>query len=76
MAQKQPRPADLRALSAADLIAQREKLRQELWQHRMKLKEGAAQQTHLSRVMRRQIARVETMLKAQPQAQGSAHASS
>ena len=53
---------DLRALPEADLRGQLDKLRRELWQQKIKLREGALQQTHVVRQLRRQIARVSTVL--------------
>ena len=53
---------DLRALPEADLRGQLETLRRELWQQRIKLREGALQHTHVVRRLRRQIARVSTVL--------------
>ena len=65
MAERLPKPKDLRGLSSGELTAQLEKLRQELWGHRVKAKEGALTQTHHLRFLRRQIARVHTVLRAQ-----------
>ena len=65
MAEKPSSVQDLRGMSQADLNAQLEKLRQELWQHRVKIQEGALQQTHLLAAARRQIARVQTVLREQ-----------
>ena len=53
----------LREQPAADLQASVQKLRQELWEHRLKTKEGALQQTHLIRAARRQVARIQTLLR-------------
>ena len=63
MAQKLTTAKALRELPRADLLAQVEKLRQELWQHRIKTKEGAQQQMHHIPALRRQIARIHTVLK-------------
>jgi large subunit ribosomal protein L29 len=63
MADKQPKAQELRALPEADLRAQLVKLRQELWGHRVKVKAGALPQTHLLPMVRRQIARLETVLR-------------
>lgn len=52
----------LRELSEGDARAQLQKLRQELWQDRMKIKDGSLQQAHRLRAARRQIARLETLL--------------
>ncbi len=56
---------ELRGQSQTDLNAQLEKLRSELWQQRVKVREGALQQTHLLSAVRRQIARVHTVLREQ-----------
>ncbi len=63
MAKKRPTAKALRELPRADLLAQVEKLRQELWQHRIKTKEGAAAEMHHIPALRRQIARIHTVLK-------------
>ena len=52
----------LRAMTKADLEQHLGALRQELWQQRIKAKEGALQQTHLITERRRQIARTLTVL--------------
>ena len=65
MAEARPAFSELRGLPEADLQAQLGKLRQELWQHRVKAKEGAAQQTHHAALIRRQIARIMTVLREQ-----------
>ena len=60
------KPLDLKALRglpADDLKTQLGKLRQELWHHRLKARDGSLQQTHLLRAARRQIARVQTVLR-------------
>ena len=63
MAKKRPTAKALRELPRADLLAQVEKLRQELWQHRIKTKEGATAEMHHIPALRRQIARIHTVLK-------------
>lgn len=63
MADAYPNAKDLRALPKAELAAQLDKLRQELWQGRLKAREGALKQTHVLPRMRQQIARVETVLR-------------
>ncbi len=63
MAEKSPRAEALRALPVSDLQAQLRQLQQELWQHRLKTQDGSLQQTHLVRRMKRQIARVHTILQ-------------
>ena len=65
MAEKLPKVKDLRALPATELQGQLQSLRQELWQHRLKAKDGSLQQTHQLRFVRRQIARVQTLLREQ-----------
>ena len=65
MADTRPSAKELRALPETDLREQAAKLRQELWQQRVKIKEGAVQQTHQGRVIRRQIARVLTIARQQ-----------
>ena len=65
MAEKPPTAKALRALPAADLTAQRTALSQELWQHRLKAKDGSFQQTHRLGELRRQIARISTILREQ-----------
>ncbi len=56
---------ELRGLPATDLQSQIEKLQQEMWQHRLKAREGSLQQTHLLSKARRQIARLRTIQKEQ-----------
>ena len=65
MAQKRLKAQELRAMTAGDLRDQIEKLRQELWHQRVKTTTGASQQHHLRKEARRQIARIETILRAQ-----------
>ena len=65
MAEKMPTAKELRALPEADTKTHLETLRQELWQTRIKAKEGALQQTHRLRVIKRQIARLHTVLRRQ-----------
>lgn len=65
MAQPRPKPKDLRGLPEADLRAQVQALRQELWELRVKARDGALQQTHVLPIVRRQLARVETVLREQ-----------
>ena len=71
MAEKETEPKDLRALSGGELAEQLQTLRQELWTCRWQARVGALQKTHLPRTLRRQIARVQTMLSEQRR---SAHA--
>lgn len=63
MAQAHPKAQALRELPPEELQEQVRKLRQELWQLRVKIGEGAQQQTHPLRLLRRQIARVQTVLR-------------
>ena len=71
MAEKRLQAGALRGLPDADLRAQLAALRQELWQQRNKTGEGAQQQTHVIRAVRRQIARLHTVLK-EPRQPGAA----
>ena len=65
MAAKRPPIKDLRGLPAADLQSQLAKLREELWQYRLKAKDGSLPQHHCIPATRRQIARVFTVLNQQ-----------
>ena len=65
MATKPAGAKALRGLGAADLQAQLDKLRHELWEQRVKAKEGALPQTHLLGAARKQIARIQTILREQ-----------
>ena len=65
MAEKRPLASALRGLPEADLQAQLAALRQELWQRRTKTSEGAAAETHEIPAVRRQIARIHTVLREQ-----------
>lgn len=65
MTETLPRPQVLRASSAADLTLELEKLRKELWDARIKIKEGALAQTHRVPLLRRQIARIHTIMNEQ-----------
>jgi ribosomal protein L29 len=62
MAQPLPKAKELRGLSPPERQAQLDKLRQELWQARQKVKEGSLQQMHLLPALRRQIARLLTVM--------------
>ena len=68
------KPNELHALPDGDLQAQLDTLRKELWNHRLKLREGSLQQNHQVASMRRQIARVLTVLGARRKAQQPAGA--
>ena len=65
MADKRPGAKALRGLPKADIQAQLTGLRQELWQHRQKTKEGAQPKMHQIHAVRRQIARIHTVLNEQ-----------
>ena len=54
---------ELRGQSEAELAAQLDKLRQEMWQTRMKVRDGALQQHHLLSRARRQVAQIQTILR-------------
>jgi ribosomal protein L29 len=61
--EKWPQAKDLRILPGADIRAHLAKLRRELWQHRLKLQDGSLQQAHQLSAMKRQIARIHTVLR-------------
>ena len=63
MAQKLPKTKDLRALPDPEIHTELEKLRQELWQHRLKARDGSLQQSHHLPLVKRQIARIHTLLR-------------
>lgn len=65
MATKKITAKELRAQSQQELREQIAQLRQDLWQQRMKIQDGALQQTHQLGAARRQIARIHTVLKQQ-----------
>lgn len=65
MAEKRLHAKELRAMPEADLKAQLETLRRELWLQRMKVKDGSLQQTHQLRAGKRHIARILTVLAQQ-----------
>jgi len=62
-AEKPLRMQALREMTAADLIGQLKDLRDRLWEDRAKVRQGGMQQTHQLRVTRRQMARVQTVLR-------------
>ena len=68
MPQTRQKPAQLRSLPEAELRAQIQALRQELWELRVKARDGSLQQNHLLPLARRQLARVATLLREQQQA--------
>ncbi len=65
MPDKPVRAKELRSMTTSDLQGQLEKLRRDLWQLRLKAKDGSLQQTHELASRRRQIARVHTVLNEQ-----------
>ena len=65
MAEKRLGAKELRGVPQEDLRAQLAKLQQEFWQQRVKTREGSLQQTHQLRFMRRQMARIQTILVEQ-----------
>ena len=56
---------ELRVMPADDLKTQLNTLRKDLWHHRLKARDGSLQQTHVLSRLRRQIARVNTVLREQ-----------
>ena len=70
MAEKYPGAKALRALPDADLTERLGGLRREQWQHRLKAKDGSLQQTHLLSALKRQIARLQTVLRERRQGAG------
>ncbi len=71
MADRLPTATELRGLPAADLATQLDALRQQLWQARIKIQEGSLQQGHQIRLLRRQMARVSTVLQQQRNQKGT-----
>ena len=63
MAQKLPKAKDLRALPEPELRNELDKIRQELWQARLKAKDGSLQQSHHMPLAKRHIARIQTILR-------------
>ena len=63
---------ELRTMSSVELKEQVEGLRQELWQQRLKAREGSLKQTHQLAAARRQIARIHTVLHEPPRAAAAA----
>ena len=61
----------LRAMPTADLVARGDALRRERWEHRLKIAEGSVRQTHRLRLLKRQLARVLTVLREQQAAVGA-----
>ena len=75
MATKRSKAKDLCAMPAADLEQQVAQLRQELWQQRLKARDGSLQQTHQLSAARRQVARIQTVLREQQGAMAPAKGS-
>ena len=69
MAEQRSDAKALRALPAADPTAQVEAIRRERWEHRAKIADGSVRQTHRLRILKRQLARVLTVLHEQQVAQ-------
>lgn len=67
MAKKVPTSKELRAQAQADLAAQVDALRRDMWERRQKTQDGSLQQTHHARLLRRQIARIKTIQREQQQ---------
>ncbi len=65
MPDKVVRTKELRGMPVAELSSQLQLLRKELWQQRVKTKDGSLQQTHRLGQVRRQIARIHTIMKEQ-----------
>ena len=65
MPENVPRAKELRGTPAAELSTQLQSLRKELWQQRVKTKDGSLQQTHRLGQLRRQIARIQTIVREQ-----------
>jgi len=54
---------ELQALGEGELNEQLQKLSQEMWQHKAKLRQGAETKTHRSQLLRNQMARIQTALR-------------
>ena len=63
MAETLRKITELRGMTRVGLEQHLAAVRQELWQQRIKAKEGALQQTHTITAMRRHIARTLTVLR-------------
>jgi large subunit ribosomal protein L29 len=74
MGAKTPKAKELRGSSEADLRTQLEAARRELWDGRLKARAGSLQQPHRLRAIRRQAARLLTVLKESQSAGSSAPA--
>ena len=64
MAEKRLTVKELRGLPAAELQTKLRALQQDFWQMRLKTRDGTLQQTHQLRALRRDIARVHTVLRS------------
>ena len=62
MAEQHSSAKELREIPVGELQTQLQSLRQELWTQRVKAKEGLLQQSHRVGLLRRQIARLSTVL--------------
>ncbi len=62
MADKRPKMSALRALPEQEVPSQVHTLHRELWTMRIKATDGSLQQPHQIRVIKRQIARLSTLL--------------
>ena len=65
MAEKVAPVKEWRSLPDAELRTRLLEIRQEMWQHRIKAKSGALQQVHQIGVLRKQIARIQTVIREQ-----------
>ena len=68
MADKWPTSKELRGMNETDLRGGEQKLTDDLWHSRQKMEEGASQQTHRFGLIRRQIARIQTIMNEQRRA--------
>ncbi len=64
MADKYPRATELKELPVDELNTQIKTIRQDLWNARIKVQNGSMQQVNTLKQMRRQIARIETVITA------------
>lgn len=62
MAQKYPGATELKELPVDELNSQMDQLRQDLWNARIKVSNGSLQQVNTLKQMRRQIARIQTVI--------------
>jgi ribosomal protein L29 len=66
--QRQPRAKELREMSETDLKEKAQQLHQELWRFRLKVREGAETHSHQASHLRRQKARIYTVLRERAKA--------